>query len=255
MNLIRRFAILGSVPLALSLCSLAQNSSALAVSETTPSPLSPQAQQGSRAKVICSGDQLTISANGSPLSSILAEVSRCTGAKIEGSETAAHTRFFETIGPAPIHEVLASLLDATGINYVIQVSDLNPHKVATVMLLARSEHGNTGASLDDRSTSGARRGFLKQMQQNSRDAEEAAPPEESAASLDAGAAEARSGEVPDFESVAADHPQAAAPLAPAAPADSAPASSQMNLHDRIADMQRMFEQRKQMLQDQNSHPH
>jgi len=41
---------------------------------------------------------------------------------------------------------------------------------------------------------------------------------------------------------------------PSATVDSAPASSQMNLQDRINEMQRMFEQRKQMVQGQNSRP-
>lgn len=254
MNQIRRFAMLSSSLLALPLCSRAQNQPALAAPQKVPLPLSTQVQQGGRAKVICSGDQLTISANGSPLSSILAEVSRCSGAKIDGSEAAARTRLFETIGPAPIEEVLASLLDATGINYVIQVSDANPRKVATVMLLARAEHGN-GGSLDDQSMSGGRRAFLKQVQQNSRDVEEAAPSDESTANVDAGAAEARSGDAPDSSPVAVEHPQATNARVPAVTADSAPASSQMNLQDRIADMQRMFEQRKQMLQNQNSHSH
>lgn len=252
MNQIRRSAMLNFVLLISALCSLAQDPPALTTTGTATAPVRSLAQQGGQTKVICSGDQLTISANGSPLSTILSEVSRCSGAKIDGSESTVRMKVFETIGPAPIREVLTSLLDATGMNFVIQVSDVNPRKIATVLLLSRAERASGG---EEPSIPAGHRTFLKQMQQNSRETEEAAPADESA-DVNAGiAAEARSGDAPDSGLAAVEGPQATAARVPAAAVDSAPTSSQMNLQDRIADMQRMFEQRKQMLQDQNSHPH
>ena len=209
-------------------------------------------EQSGQMKVVCSGDQLTITANGNSLSTILSEVSRCSGAKIDGAEAAARTKLFETIGPAPIQEVLTSLLDATGINYVIQVSDSNPRKVATVMLLARTERGS-GSPAEDTSGLSGRRALLKQMQEPSRLEEEAASEDGSPVAEAAGDG-ARAADGLDAGPGPTPPPTSSARV-PTAAANSTPASSQMSLQDRIAEMQRMFEQRKQMLQDQNSHPH
>jgi hypothetical protein len=238
--------------LAVPLSSWAQNEVAAGGgTETAQSPT----QQGGQMKVVCKGDQLTISANGSPLSSILSEVGRCSGAKIDGADAAGKMRFFETIGPAPIQDVLSSLLDASGINYVIQVSDSNPRKIATVLLLARADRVSSGDSPDDPSLSASRRAFLKQMRQNSRDIEEASPANDPAANAEGSAAETLSGNNPEPVPTPLEPPPATTARIPSPTSDSAPASSQMNLQDRITDMQRMFEQRKQMVQGQSSHPH
>ncbi len=209
--------------------------------------------QTGQMKVVCSGDQLTIAANGFSLSTILSEVSRCSGAKIDGSEAAARTKLFETIGPAPIQEVLASLLDATGINYVIQVSDSNPRKVATVMLLARTERGAAGDSIEDAARAGGRRTLLKPMQQESRMEEPAA--DQGIPSADVGGGDARPAEAPEPAAAPMERPQSSGARVSSPAGDAAPAPSQMNVQDRIAEMQRMFEQRKQMVQEQNLHPH
>ena len=213
-------------------------------------------QQDAPMKVTCKGDQLTISANGSSLSTILSEVSRCSGAKIDGSEAATRMRFFETIGPAPIQEVLSSLLDASGINYVIQVSDSNPRKIATVLLLARADHGSPGDLSDDPTLSAGRRAFLKQARQNSRDTEEAPENAEQPAAVETRAAEnfATDNPTPVPTPLEPPPPPTAARV-PSAAVDSTPASSQMNLQDRITEMQRMFEQRKQMVQNQTPRSH
>jgi hypothetical protein len=255
MNAIGRAAMLSSVLLVAPLFSRGQSQIAPPDAERVAGNSGTLTQRGGQMRVICSGDQLTISANGSPLSTILSEVSRCSGAKIDGAEAAARMRFFETIGPAPIEEVLASLLDATGINYVIQVSDSNPRKIATILLLPRAERGATTGSADDPSTSSGRRALLKQMQQNPRDTEAAIPQDDPVGAVDSGATETRSSDTADSMPDPGEHPQPTTARVPAVAVGSTPASSQMTLQDRIADMQRMFEQRKQMVQDQNTRPH
>jgi hypothetical protein len=197
--------------------------------------------------VVCKGDQLTIQASNSSLSTILAEVSKCSGAKIDSSEVSAKGRFFETIGPGPMRDVLSSLLDDSGLNYVIQTSASNPQRVETVLLLARVEHSPLDGS-GDASLPRGRRAALRSMPENTKEAEESTPENEPPAA-----------EPPP----PSDNPALAAPaisVPPATPAsppsaDSLPVSAPTNLQDRITDMQQMFEQRKQMIQDQNSHQH
>jgi hypothetical protein len=164
-------------------------------------------------------------------------------------------RFFETIGPAPIQEVLSSLLDASGINYVIQVADSNPRKIATIMLLARADSGSSGDLTDNPSLSSGRRAFLKQLRQSSGEAEQVAPLNEPAANADTSIAETPSSTSLDPAPTPLEPPPTSTARVPTPTTDSTPASSQMNLQDRIADMQRMFEQRKQMVQEQKSVQH
>lgn len=209
------------------------------------------AQEPGQLKVLCNGDQLTIAAYGSPLSTILSEIARCSGAHIEDSGAAVRAKFFETIGPAPIQDVLISLLDSSGVNYVIQVSESNPQKIATVLLLARADHGVAGDSLDSSSPSTGRRAFPKQARQNSREGDE--PESSNDAGSEAAVADPSSGSSPDAAPL--EPPPGAAARIPTVAADSAPVSSEMNLQDRISDMQRMFEQRKQMVQEQKSRQH
>lgn len=195
--------------------------------------------------VICRGDLLTISASNSTLSAILAEVSKCSGVKMDDSQAGGQTRFFETIGPGPIREVLSSLLDSTGLNYVIEDSNTNPHKVNSVMLLARADRSITNTS-ERLSNSSARGGSLREPE----DPQDTDPTIATNASTPA--------ETSPGEDQPASNPSATSTLvAPAAPSavDSAPASPQMNLQDRIAEMQRLFDQRRQMVKDQNTHQH
>jgi hypothetical protein len=251
-----RAAMIAFTMLTVSLYSRAQSGDVLhPVAATGIQSTATPVQQVGQMKVICKGDQLTISANGSSLSTILSEVSRCSGAKIDGAEAATKMRFFETIGPAPIQEVLSSLLDASGMNYVIQVADANPRKIATIMLLARADNGSSSDLTDNPSLSSGRRAFLKQLRQNSGETEQVAPVNEPAASADTSVAENPSSSSPDPTPAPLEPPPTSTARVPIPTADSTPASSQMNLQDRIADMQRMFEQRKQMVQEQKSVQH
>ena len=99
-----------------------------------PAELPPQAP-----KVTCRGDEITISADNSTLSEILAAVKGCTGAKIEIPEGAVRIRSFEELGPGPVRAVLDELLSGTPYNFVIQSSESNPLKVETVLLSMRVE--------------------------------------------------------------------------------------------------------------------
>ena len=76
-------------------------------------PKSPIGVPAEPLTVVCNGNELTVAANNSTLRSILNEVQKCTGAKFDIPNGAAEIRFFDTIGPLPVREVLSTLLTAT----------------------------------------------------------------------------------------------------------------------------------------------
>ena len=234
-------------------------------------------------KVVCTGDQMTISANNSTLSSVLDEVHRCMGTKIDLPDGAGGKRMFDRLGPGPNTQILDEFLSATGYNYIIGSSPANVEKIDSIMLLARvADSTTTTANLaDGRPMTANRRAFL-QMHQAAiphpmTDADLAAAaavgtsdqtpapaptPAPTPAPADAGAAPAAA-----TPAVAA---PAAAPADPttAQPSDAAPASQPEvppttpppantsparpnSTADQINNMQQMFELRKQMNQQQN----
>ncbi len=223
-------------------------------------------------KVICTGDQMTISANNSTLSSILAEVHRCMGTRIDIPDAAGSKRIFDHIGPGPASQVLGELLSNTGYNYVIGSSPANEEKIESIMLLARStEPGAIAPVEDSRAGSLSRRAFM-QMHQASiphpmTDADNAAiaaPAAEVVTPEPAPADAATPAPAStDAQPVAADptaKPAEAAPVQPEAPPTPTPATNPTTgrpatTQDQITNMQQMFELRKQMNQPtQNTAP-
>jgi hypothetical protein len=225
-------------------------------------------------RVVCKGNELTISANNSTLASILAEVNKCIGAKIDIPNDAAESRFFDTIGPGPVREVLASLLSASSFDYIIGISGSDPEKVETVVLIARGTGLSEGQSAETAGDSSLMRGnrVFQQMRQHfntkgipgvddtagpaadpnagTNDDTPAAPPENPAASANqAVATDQTPAPAPDEASPAPTlHPAPAAPNAAPAPAQSTTTDNQ------ITNMQQLFEQRRQMIANQNSPP-
>jgi hypothetical protein len=99
--------------------------------------------------VVCYGNQLKITTNNSTLASVLAEVEKCTGAKIEIPEGAATSKVFNKLGPGPTRDVLASLLTSNGYDYVMGSSQSDPNRVETVLLLPRQSDAPTGVAPDN----------------------------------------------------------------------------------------------------------
>jgi len=224
-------------------------------------------------KVVCKGDQITISANNSTLSSVLDEVHRCMGTKIDLPDGAGQKRMFDHIGPGPASQVLDELLSNTGYNYIIGSSPANQEKIDSIMLLARNV--DAAAALpsveDSHNLSANRRAFLQMHQ--------AAIPHpmtdaDTAAAAAAAAAESAT-PTPAPQPAPADGTAAPAPVSPdaqpaAAPADQKPAETapavpetppttpppsvtEINgkpatTDDQINNMQQMFELRKQLNQ-------
>jgi hypothetical protein len=71
-----------------------------------------------RAVIVYSLGQLTVLAENSSLNQILRDVARQTGMKITGG--VADQRVYGKYGPAPTAEILAELLDGTGINMMLR---------------------------------------------------------------------------------------------------------------------------------------
>lgn len=220
-------------------------------------------------KVVCHGDQISIIANNSTLSSVLAEIRRCMGAKIDLPDTAGTTRIFDQFALGPARQVLSSLLNDTGYDYVIGSPAGNPEKIETVMLLARVNNSDTPSgpsAIKDRGLSPNRRLF-EQMRDNAKPhpvnldelaATPAAEPQPAVA--DAGAPaiattnDQKTGD-PATVDPAAGTPAtpAAEPAAPTSPAPNPNANSAQpkSVTDtQITSMEQLFEQRRQMIQKQ-----
>jgi hypothetical protein len=226
-------------------------------------------------KVTCAGDELTISANNSTLSSVLNEVRRCMGTKIDIPSEAGAKRLFDKIGPGKASQVLDVLLSNTGYNYIIGASPSNEDKIESIVLLSRSNDANAPAQVEDtRTGSNSRRAFA-QMHNASiphpmTEADEAAASglgkvkEPSAAAPAENATPAPA----DGQQPATDPNQKPAGAAPAQadnsatpPAPPDPPADNNNYNTKpktteqqIVNMQQMFELRKQMTQQQSQPP-
>ena len=73
--------------------------------------------------VTWNGKELTVDADNSSLMEILTAVRSKTGAAVDMPSTASNERVAVHIGPAPIRDVLATLLYGTNFDYVIQATD------------------------------------------------------------------------------------------------------------------------------------
>jgi hypothetical protein len=226
-------------------------------------------------RVSCSGGQLKISANNSTLGSVLTAVRACAGFQVDLPEGAAAGRIFDELGPGPTRDVLNDLLSSTGFNFVIGSSDSEPDKVETVLLMARAKDAkDAGLGIAaDRAPSANRRAWL-QARQNARPydtitddtsgatveplaatvAEEPAPQAESApASANPAPASSSAPPVPDGSPSFASSP--VVPPAAATADAGQPQVQPGTTEDKIANMQQLFEQRKQMVANQNTAPH
>jgi hypothetical protein len=233
-------------------------------------------------KVTCDGGQLRISANNSTLSSILTAVHACTGVQIDIPAGAGGSRTFEELGPGPEREVLESLLSGSDFNYVIGSTDENPQKVETVLLMQRTTEIATNAPPTDRPLTAARRAWME-SRQNLRRAgttgeetpqaaddvpDSPSPVDDATPSATADASNANTIQAPASDTPAPAAADAQASTAPqggamistaltsetqsTSPVTNPALDSGKSTAERIADMQQMFEQRKQMTQSQNS---
>lgn len=94
------------------------------------------------------GQLLTVDAENSSLSDVLLGIRSRTGASIEMPASTSRERIAVHLGPAPIREVLSSLLYGTNFNYVIQSAEDDDGALGKVVLTARDgdQSSDTAAS-------------------------------------------------------------------------------------------------------------
>ncbi len=102
-------------------------------------PSTPEQAQPKPPLVTYEAGQLTIIADNSKLSDILASLRACMGADIDAPAGASGERLWARIGPGPARQVLATLLSQTKLDYIIQASDTDPDGIRNVWLTPRTE--------------------------------------------------------------------------------------------------------------------
>jgi hypothetical protein len=237
-------------------------------------------------KVTCDGDKLTVSAQNSTLGAVLNAIRACTGAEVDVPEDAREERLFAELGPGPIRAVLADFLSSMDFNYVIEASPSDPQKVQMVLLNPRTSDSAREVGIVADSSSNMtpnRRGWLKARENYAKsftaaaqddsnqqaDTSSSAPIEATASGassvpLEATAPGASSVPVeaaaPGASSVLETEPSspasapvpapAADPIASASTGSDTGSGQGKTTQELISNMQRMFEQRKQMNQQQ-----
>jgi hypothetical protein len=89
---------------------------------------------------------LTILAENTSLSEVLAEIRKVMGADIDIPASAAAERIWVRFGPGPARSVLRELLDGTNLDYVIQASETDEDGVRSVSLIARGKTAVTAST-------------------------------------------------------------------------------------------------------------
>jgi hypothetical protein len=81
---------------------------------------------------------MSIHADKASLAEVLVEVRRQTGADIQIPPGADQEQVFSDLGPAPVQDVMASLLNGSRFNFVMAGSDIDPNALRSVILTART---------------------------------------------------------------------------------------------------------------------
>ena len=169
------------------------------------------------------GKQLSIDTENSTLSDILLGIRARTGASIDMPPSTAAEKVAVHLGPAPIREVLSSLLYGTDFDYVIQGSDTDERGLRSVTLTQR-EKGDVVAGSDTPGKSGIRLmpGYSAPGKRDFEVAAETAA--DSSVSPSAESTSADAGAPASQEPVSAGGAEPAPAIAQAPSADSQPAS-------------------------------
>ena len=248
-----------------------------------PRPRTPEELPPHPPEVSWDGKQLSISSENSTLAAILTAVRGHIHASIDIPPGAGAERVAVQLGPAPAREVLTSLLSGSGLNYVIEASDTDEDLIQRVLLspIGKADDSMTTATVS--APPGARlmpgykyssRGVVPNSQldlaPDGSTSEPPTPSESGAASQDLSPAGSESvpAAIPPSGSPM---PQAVAPdIAPAEAANTAgtearppsqtgatpgsatdPSSSTPSASQMGQELQRMYQQRKQIQMQQN----
>src|SRR6185437_3690139 len=112
-----------------------------------PAPLTLANMPATPAQVTYQNSQLTILARNSTVGDILRAVRKQTGANVDAPPNATQ-RVVGQFGPGSPRDVLASVLDASGFNYVLLGSQTNPNGLEHVIITAKSNEPITNAAVN-----------------------------------------------------------------------------------------------------------
>ena len=261
--------LVGAIYMLAAICADGQQSSGVTeekpqrtrVAASSAIPRTPAEMPPQPPRVTCDGDDLTIVARNSTVASVLHAIEACTGAEIVVPEGAAGERMFAELGPRPVRAVLTDLLGSMDLNYVIEASPSNPQKVQTVLLSRPSDDSSTIVASNGNVPPNWRT-WLEAQQAHARPV---SPLQDEPSQLSSDAALpapvetaiALANSIPVDEAVVNPAPVAsAAKQTAASEIASAPAQSSTSQNQRksteelIADLQRLYDQRKQMVQQQ-----
>jgi hypothetical protein len=110
-----------------------------------PAPLTLEHMPATPAQVTYENSQLTILARNSTVGDILRAVRKQTGANVDAPPNATQ-RVVGQFGPGAPRDVLASVLDASGFNYVLLGSPANPNGLEHVIITAKSNEPVTNTA-------------------------------------------------------------------------------------------------------------
>jgi hypothetical protein len=108
------------------------------VQQQSPAPYTEKQAPNKPPQVSYEAGQLTIVAENSKLSDVLSALRASMGADIDLPASASAERIWARLGPGPARKILATLLSATKLDYVIQASDSDPDGIRNVWLTART---------------------------------------------------------------------------------------------------------------------
>lgn len=240
-----------------------------------PPPPTPEQMPPKVPQVSWDGKQLTITSDNSTLADILTAIRTLTGAELDVPPNASRERIAARLGPGPAREVLSTLLSWTDFDYVIQASDVDPEGVHSVLLTPRGKSDVTVARAGPEALaeSPARSAYRSYARPNP-STEGASAPENTASTQSESPAEPPQtssqpgGSAPQPAKATV---QPAPAEAPAVTADIQPVQTDLTSSAAISDssanqapvseseqrvqqMQNLFQQRKQMMEDAHKPP-
>ena len=186
---------------------------------------------------------LSISANNSSLSEVLMAVRAATGADIDLPGGASGERVTANLGPGPARKVLSDLLGWSSFDYIIQGSDANPQTIQSVTLLVRTKSAGPTTALNPSGPS---------RQTPSMPMPSAAEPV--SAPVDVPEAETAPVTQPTNGADMISAPQVEVQPKPISPGPSLDSATGKSPSEMIQQLQQMYEQRRQIQQQQNANP-
>jgi hypothetical protein len=106
---------------------------------TIIAPITPEQMPATAPRVSYRNNVLTVDSENSTLSAILGGIRQQTGAQIDNPPTGSNERVAAHLSGTP-RQVLASLLDGSGLGYAIVAAPDDPNRVQKVLLTAQSRN-------------------------------------------------------------------------------------------------------------------